>query len=728
MRSKSRLPIRVLLARLLVLGLLPVAVLSAWAVLNAVATQRQTTERSTLELSRALASVVSSELDATRQALAALGRSGTLRLGDVRSFYDEARAEVAAHPEWSAIVLTDGDGKLVFKTMLPFGSPESAVVDPDSLRRAIATQASSVGRLLQGRAEPAFAVRVPIVERGKVLYVLTAAVRPTRLVDVLKRQREPAGWVTAVFDSGYTRVARVIDGSSSIGGHALPEVVKLFDQRTDEGAGVTHTIEGAEVFTGFTRLKPDDWFVAVAAPTAALKRELLHSIGSYCAGIIGSMIVCLLLARRISSQIGDGVQRIRDEAIKLSEGGEVEPAHSEITELDDMGAALAAASQRLVDKSQIAEAAAQAATAASAAKDEFLAVLGHELRNPLAPMLTALHLFDLKSADATARERLIMRRQIEHMRRLVDDLLDVSRITRGKLEIRRDAVLLQTVVERAVETMEPAAKGRTSPIRVDTSVNPLWVVGEETRLVQAVSNLISNALRYGGDGDIDLSLEDREATARIVVRDQGTGMTVETLTRAFEPFFQAPQDSDRQMGGLGLGLAIVNSVVRLHGGQLRAGSAGLGQGSWFAIELPVTQAPTLKPRHATPGCSDRKGRVVVVDDNQDALETLAQALRAAGHHVDAFDSPFEALARIPGLDPDVVILDLGMPGMNGYQLAHALAQPDTGWRGPLVAMTGYGQHSDKQRAAQAGFRHHLTKPVDVITLLEVIQTLMAPKA
>lgn len=726
MRDGSRFPIRVLLARLVVLGLLPAALVGAWSLFNAIAEQRESTERAVLELSRALSSVVDSELNANRQSLLSLGRSRSLLAGDLQAFYDEARNEVAAHPEWAAVVLTDGSGRLLFKTLLPFGSPDSRIIDPPSLERVVKTGAPAVGRLLPGRTHPAFPVRVPIYQQGHLAYVLTAAVVPDRMVQVLKAQRQPKGWVISVFDGAGVRVARSIDHSSTVGGAAMPELAALFRKHDVEGIGITHTLEGEEVFTGFTRLKPDDWTVAVGAPTAEMKRMLLRSIGWYLAGIFGSFVACFLLAQRISRRIGDGVHRIRDEAVQLSEGAPVDVVRSDIAELDDMGLALEAAARRLAENARSLKDALAAADIAARAKDEFLAVLGHELRNPLAPMLTALHLLDLKAPDSTTRERQIMRRQIDHMRRLVDDLLDVSRITRGKFEIRRDAVLMQTIIERSLETMGPALAERNGSFEVERCTAELWVSGDETRLVQAVSNLLSNALRYGGDGPIRLKLEAGDGLARVEVIDAGVGMSAQTLTKVFEPFFQAPQGSERQIGGLGLGLAIVHSIVKLHGGSIRAGSAGIGQGSWFAFDLPTIPAPVISAEEHPPHAQRRRGAIVVVDDNLDALELVAAALRTAGHEVETISSAYEALARIPSLNPDVAILDIGMPGMDGYQLAAALKQSAPSWNGRLIALTGYGQEADKARSREAGFSGHLTKPIDVATLLGAIESVIRP--
>ena len=728
MSDTPRLPIRVLLARLVVLGLLPVAVLSAWAIVNTVNSQRHSAQQAVLDLSRALAGTVDADLESTRRSLSAMGRSDALIRGNIREFYGEAAREVAARPEWAAVILTNARGEVLFKTSLPFDAKPASVVDPASLERAIKTGAPVVGDLLHGSARDAFAVRVPVFVGGRLAYVLTAAVAPDRLVEVLRRQKAPHSWALAVFDSAGLRVARSKDQAGTVGGRGSHELMRLLAQDKDEGVGVARTFEGDEVFTGYTRLLPDRWVVVVGAPTAELDRMLLGSIAWYLGGVVGSLLLCMLLTRRISGRIGSGVARIRDEALQLSAGHQVVAGESGIAELDDIARALNAASQALVDHSRSVREALSKADAAGQAKDEFLAVLGHELRNPLAPMLTALHLIDMKFPEAAQRERQIMRRQINHMRRLVDDLLDVSRITRGKLEIRREPVEMRAVIERALETFESALQVRSGPIDVDTGSDSIWVSGDETRLIQAIANLLSNALRYGGEGRICVTLDKVHGRARVRVLDEGVGMTPEILGRVFDPFFQAPQSAARQVGGLGLGLAIVRSIVSLHGGTVFAASAGPGLGSSFVIEIPTTSqadgAAAEPPAHA----QRRKGKIAVVDDNADALETLAEALRTAGHEVYAIADAHEALARIPTIQPDVAILDLGMPGLSGLELAAALRSATPLWSGRLVALTGYGRQIDVEQTRIAGFASHLTKPADVAMLLSEIERLVRPLA
>ena len=703
-------------------GLLPVSLLGAWGVWSAIGAQRDELELSTLELSRALASTVESELEATLRELAALGRSRQLTIGDVRGFYDIALDEVAARPGWLSMILTDGEAKVLFKTNAPYGGADTRIVDPVSLEQAIRTGSPVIGGVTTGPEQrPAFPARLPVFVDGRLAYVLTAAVKPDRIIEALTKQQVPSGWVIAVFDGANRRVARSQQHQVRA---PSPSLLALLARGGDAGTGLTHSLEGEQVQTGFARIRDIGWTVAVGAPTSSTRAALAKSLGWYVAGAAASVLLCFALALRIANRISVDIAALRDQATRLGEGLPVAVTRSDMAEVDQMGSALQAASGRLRETTDSMREALARATAAGQAKDEFLAVLGHELRNPLAPMLTALHLLNLKCDASTERERSVMQRQMAHMRRLVDDLLDVARISRGKLEIKRESVNLLDVVDQALEAVQPIADMRRHGVRVDLPSAPVRVVGDESRLVQAVTNLLTNALAFAADGDVFLSLAVRDGTARIVVRDQGLGMASETLKSVFESFFQAQQSIDRSAGGLGLGLASVKTIVELHGVTVSAESEGLGKGSTFEISLPTSAAAARPPLGASAPRAGRVGRVLVVDDNRDALQTLTETLRMAGHEVRDVIHPDEAIAAFGSFVPDVAILDIGLPAMDGYQLAAALRRAAPRWRGKLVALTGYGREADRAKAADAGFVMHLTKPADPAQLLEAIDSLL----
>ena len=387
-------------------------------------------------------------------------------------------------------------------------------------------------------------------------------------------------------------------------------------------------------------------------------------------------------------------------------------------------AALALDNARLYGDAQAARS--QAETA-NRAKDEFLAMLGHELRNPLAPIVTALHLMARRGGDEMAMERRIIERQVAHLLRLVDDLLDVSRIARGKIQIEREPVDMKAVVERALELTQPALERRARAVEVDVPLQPVLVAGDPVRLAQVLSNLLTNAVKFTPpDERVALRLREDDGGVEIAVEDNGSGISPELLPRVFDLFTQGEQGIDRHAGGLGLGLAIVRTLVQLHGGTVSAHSDGPGRGSRFVVRLPAAEAPLapLAPARPARPVVRRGGRVLLVDDNGDAADMLGELLRDAGHEVCiAADGP-AALAALDSFAPELALLDIGLPGMDGYELAGRLrADPRTdGLR--IVALTGYGREPDRARALATHFDEHLVKPVTAERLLDVAARLL----
>jgi len=372
----------------------------------------------------------------------------------------------------------------------------------------------------------------------------------------------------------------------------------------------------------------------------------------------------------------------------------------------------------------------QGAEAASRAKDEFLAMLGHELRNPLAPIMTALELMRLAPDTRTARERAVIERQVQHLVGLVDDLLDISRITRGKVELRAEPVLVAEIIERSVEVVSPLLEQRSHALTIEV-VDGLAVHADPARLAQVISNLLTNAAKYTPNGGrlTVRAVCDADLVA-ISVADNGVGIEPSMLSRVFEPFAQERQSIDRAQGGLGLGLAIVDNLVKLHGGTVTAQSDGRGQGSVFTVNLPALAhgGPTsraARKRHVTqPG----EARVLIVDDNVDAAQLLADLLAAYGYRtLSVYDAP-SALQAAAAFGPQIAVIDLGLPVMDGYELARHLLAPGPDAAPKLVALTGYGQAKDRARTAATGFSAHLVKPVDIDQLRQVIEQLLTGAA
>jgi signal transduction histidine kinase len=371
-----------------------------------------------------------------------------------------------------------------------------------------------------------------------------------------------------------------------------------------------------------------------------------------------------------------------------------------------------------------AEALAESLRRADRAKDEFLAMLGHELRNPLGTLSNALALLERGDRDARERQVIaVVRRQAGQLARLVDDLLDMSRLTSGKVRLQPAPVDLHALAQRCVDALVQSGRGAAHDVRVEGG--PARTEADATRLEQVVNNLLDNALKYtppGGRVRVCTGLEGGDAT--LTVTDTGHGIEPALLPHVFDLFVQEPQGLDRPRGGLGLGLAVVKQLVELHGGTVSATSAGAGGGSAFTVRLPATTPAGRTPGATTPRSGmegGRQRRVLVVEDNDDAREMLHMLLEGAGHVVEvAADGP-NGLARLQAFKPDVALIDVGLPGLDGYALARmARAQPETsGIR--LVALTGYGQAEDRARALAAGFDRHVTKPVDPLALEELVR-------
>ena len=361
-----------------------------------------------------------------------------------------------------------------------------------------------------------------------------------------------------------------------------------------------------------------------------------------------------------------------------------------------------------------------AAQAANRAKDQFMAMLGHELRNPLSPILTALQLMKLRGDATTNRERQVIERQVTHLTRLVDDLLDVSRIARGKVDLKLEVVELTEIVARAVETASPLLEERFHTLNVDVP-RTVCLLGDPARLTQIFSNLLTNAAKYtpqGGRIDVSATVDPGHVT--VSVQDTGVGIEAEFLPVIFDAFAQGPQLLDRAQGGLGLGLSIVRNLVERHGGDVSVHSDGPGRGSEFLVRLPISAVPAgtvlEQPPAVVPASPGTGKRILIVDDNEDAAAMLAVALAIHGFEVQTAHEGLSALRIAAAFQPELAVLDIGLPVMDGYELASRLRRIPGLHQLPLIAVTGYGQSSDRDRSAAAGFGHHLVKPVEIETL------------
>jgi signal transduction histidine kinase len=373
--------------------------------------------------------------------------------------------------------------------------------------------------------------------------------------------------------------------------------------------------------------------------------------------------------------------------------------------------------QREIERSREAE---ESLQDANRRKDEFLAMLSHELRNPLAPIRNAVEVIRrLAPPDPKlTMARDVVDRQVSLLARLVEELLDVSRISQGKIALKKEPVDLARVIAHSAETSRPLIDARAQTLSISIPTAPVWLSADFDRLSQVVSNLLNNASKYTAEGGrIELSAAAAQGEACIAVRDNGAGIEPQLLDKVFELFVQGERALDRGQGGLGIGLTLVKRLVELHQGRVQASSAGLGKGATFTVTLPCISAVGAQPRaaHAAPAAAASRvygRRVLVVDDNVDSAESTAAFLRLEGHEVKAVHDGLQALASLKVFDPHVVVLDIGLPGLDGYAVARQLRERGDSSHMLLIAVTGYGQKEDRQRAADAGFDYHFVKPAD----------------
>ncbi|MES2185080.1 MAG: ATP-binding protein [Pseudomonadota bacterium] len=468
-----------------------------------------------------------------------------------------------------------------------------------------------------------------------------------------------------------------------------------------------------------------------------LMQRVLEYLGVLAAVLTGSLAVALVLSNRLQRLVTAPIVDVSEVAQEILLGGNfdlraqkttddevgalVDGFNAMLDELNRRAATLGAAHQALLATERTLQ-------DANRAKDEFIATLAHELRNPLAPIRTGLELLKRDKANGPASERArgIMERQMVHLVRLIDDLLDISRITSGKIRLEKARIGLRAVVESALEISRPAMEAGRHELAVELPRQDVELVADATRLAQSVGNLLTNAAKYTPPGGhIHLRLWQEDSTAVIEVQDDGVGIPADMLENVFTLFTQVGRTIERAQGGLGIGLSLVRSLVTLHGGTVTAASPGPALGCTFTIRIPCL--PALAPA-AEPAAQAAAGappapprRVLVVDDNIDAATTLAEVLGLLGHTTRLVHTGTEVFDAAADFRPDTVLLDIGLPGMSGYDAARQLRADRRFDKTVLVALTGWGSENDKREAEEAGFNHHLTKPVDLEAVTRLVE-------
>jgi signal transduction histidine kinase/ActR/RegA family two-component response regulator len=694
--------------------------------------ERGTFQRLAMDRNRALMSAVDAELRGHIATLRALGANVHLIAGDTRAFHEQAARTLKSQPDWDDVILSDAAGRELLAGTRSYGDALPEDPDRQSLERAVATREPAVGSIRRwvSTGRYAVALRLPVIEGPRVAHVLTAVIAPRQFEQLINAQNLPDGWVTGLVDSTGHFIARL--PSRSPADVASPQF-RAAVAAAGEGWYRGYTVDGFDTFTAHIASRVSGWSLGLAVPTKTVQASARRFGWALAIGTLATVGIALLFAwwmsRRITRPIAGLAKAARQLGSESSTGGW--RVGDDLEEVRDVQQALDAAEAAIREREALQTREQVALKAADRAKDEFLAMLGHELRNPLSAITTSSHV--LRAAPAGSRmhtqAQAIIERQARQMTRLVEDLLDVSRLTMGKVALQTETFDLAQLASVLVQTWEQS--GRVSPGRIRVEAAPAWVEADRARIEQVLANLLDNAHRFTPAGRhiyVRVGMKDRGAALQVA--DEGAGIAPHLLEQVFKPFAQAPQGVDRSHGGLGLGLAVVRRLVDLHGGTVAVESEGEGRGATFTVTFPGVEAPHTSQPHSEPLPMRAAAglRVLVVEDGEDAREMMHAMLTLHGHEVRTAANGAAGLAEAERFRPDVVLLDIGLPDIDGYEVARRLRARDNAGGARLVALTGYGQSEDEAAAYAAGFDRHMTKPVAPDSLARMLAELGRPRA
>lgn len=717
--------------------LLPVVLLSGLALRMLQQAEREAALATLAETANSFALLVDRELYSAEAGLKALGASPSLAAGDFASLHAQARSIESGPTAWHVVL--DANGRELVNTSLPYAQRARPVADPAAVQAFLSRGKARVSSLVKpAPGKLVSALNVPVTLADGRRFVLARVFVSEHFTHLMRQTRLAPQWLIAIIDANGNFVARNVDPGNHVGAQTRPELVYAM-RRATRGRLRHSSMEGVEIYDAFSHLSMPGWVVAVAAPVELIDRSSRDATVVAGLGLLAAVLCATGVTVLFGGQHVRSIQQAVQAALGMGNGIPPAPTRSRVIEVNDLHHALHAAGEQLLQAHayrkhaetehrnllQGEQKARVIAEQQNSAKDQFLAMLGHELRNPLAPISTAAQLLKLQSPNA-ARVRYasdVISRQVDHMNSLLGDLLDVSRVTRGLVSLNVEQVDLQQVIERSLEQTASLISVRQHDVKVALPPTPVLLQGDKARLIQIFANLFNNAAKYTepqGEVAITAALGDKQVT--VTVTDNGEGFSDELRPCIFDLFSQAERTPDRSQGGLGLGLALVQSLVKLHGGSVSAYSAGAGQGSTFTVTLPLAPqaaapAPAAKPLRAAPA---RLG-IMIVDDNIDGAISLSLFLEEAGaHRVSTYYDATSALASAEREAPQVFILDIGLPDMTGFDLARRLRAMPQFAESLFIALTGYGQPQDKQAALDAGFDHHVAKPADPQYILGLV--------
>jgi signal transduction histidine kinase len=694
------------------------AVVVAWVVVKQ---ERDTIRDAAGDRVVAVMSAIDAELRGSITTLRALAASSYLETGDLHAFHAEGRRILSSHPDWLSFTLARPDGMRIADAANPPRAELGPVVDRESFDQALRTGEPVIGNIAIGPQGQNYGIpiRLPVMRNDGVKYVLTAVLKPDSFTDLLRAQRLHEGWVAGIADRNHRIIARLPPVQAGV---PVAESYRAALERSPQGWFRGRTLEGGRTYTPYFTSELSGWSLGIAMPAEAVDYAAWRTLWLVVAMVLLVVGIAVGLALLVGWRIAKPIAELAKTAEAAGHGERVEfPRRTPIAEIDLLAAALRQAAGVTRERQALIEREKAALQATDRAKDEFLAMLSHELRNPLAALTAAAHVLKLSDPgrDAAIKARAVVERQTKHMARLIGDLLDISRVAMGKVALERERVNLAEVVTRVMNTWR--ASGRLERHKVLLEASPVWVDADRARIEQIFSNLLDNAVKFTPPGKrIVAGVRQEGDTALLRVADEGEGVAAEATERIFELFVQGERGLDRGAGGLGVGLALVKRLTEMHGGTVSATSPGRGQGATFTVALPAVMPPAEQA--AAPESAPRVAprRVLIVEDNDDTRQMLHEALAFSGHDVREARDGATALTLAAESRPDVALIDIGLPDVDGYEVARRLRAAPGGRRMCLVAITGYGQAEDQRRAYDAGFDAHLTKPVAPERLKQVM--------
>lgn len=712
--------------------LVPVAIISAFVLHTMLTAERESALRSMHELARATVLAVDQEITYSLATAKALSTSQRLADGDFLGFYLQATAANAGRQNYTALI--NGDGEQIFNTITRFGAPTKApeAENRERVRTAIRKNSPQISDLIIGTrtGKPVLSVEIPIRLNDGRDYVISEWMFANYLTSVLPKNNVPSSWLITYFDKNGITIASNRKPDEFIGNKPRDGLLKhIFAGTTTHF--ITANREGEEMYGVISKSSLTGWTAVVGVPVNEIEQAARRSVAAIALGIFvalgGAAFAALILARRLIR----ATDQAKLAAMLLGKSEVPAVMKSGVDEMDELHHSLHSAGRilqrseqlrnQLLTESQQARAVAEAQ---NKAKDEFLAMLGHELRNPLAAISSGVQILNHGGSSPEMRQRaqVIIDRQSQQLSHLVDELLDTQRVISGKVTLSKKIVKLNEVVRNCLDAIQ--TRGATQNRTVSISTEPLTIEADPARLEQMVGNLLENAFKYTPEGGaVEIKALQEGPSVVLTIRDSGIGISPDLLPRVFDLFFQGPV-TNRSKGGLGVGLAVVKSLTEQHGATISVQSEGAGHGSTFTLRFPIANTAhsdffQLTPSHIAPTAESTT--ILVIEDIEDAREALCSMLHLYGFKVSSVASGTAGIDKVTKELPDVALVDIDLPDMSGYDIARRLRANKETKGITLIAVTGYGQESDRQTALNSGFDYHVKKPANLNELLVILR-------